>query len=87
MGVQFFLGVAFSLSMCNAILLPIVIPAAYITASATPWRNSDAYKTGESLIFRNSAETLVEESGLALDHPVAAKFRSHVLAGHWNRVS
>lgn len=37
--------------------------------------------------FRQSVETLVEESGLALDHPVAAKFRSHVLAGQWNRVS
>ena len=29
----------------------------------------------------------MEESGCALEHPSAAKFRAHVIAGEWNQVS
>lgn len=36
--------------------------------------------------YRQTAEKLVEESGLSLEHPVAARFRIHVLAGHWRMV-
>lgn len=31
-------------------------------------------------------ESLMEESGCALEHPKAAKFRSHVLSGEWEQV-
>ena len=30
---------------------------------------------------------LMEESGCALEHPNAAKFRSYVIAGEWDQVS
>ncbi|ODN03641.1 WD repeat-containing protein 26 [Orchesella cincta] len=32
-----------------------------------------------------SAETLMHESGCRMDHPVAAKFRSHVMNGDWGK--
>lgn len=32
-----------------------------------------------------SAETLMHESGCRMDHPVAAKFRSHVMNGEWGK--
>lgn len=32
---------------------------------------------------RRSAALLMEESGLHLEHPAAATFRQHVLAGDW----
>ena len=31
-------------------------------------------------------ENLMDESGCALEHPKAAKFRSHVLSGEWEQV-
>lgn len=29
----------------------------------------------------------MKESGLSLEHPIAARIRNHVSVGHWNRVS
>lgn len=34
---------------------------------------------------RRSAALLMEESGLHLEHPAAATFRAHVLAGDWGK--
>lgn len=30
--------------------------------------------------------SLVEETGCPLEHPMAATFRTHVIAGHWDEV-
>jgi len=35
--------------------------------------------------FRKSAETLMDESGCRMDHPVAAEFRTHVMNGNWGK--
>ena len=34
----------------------------------------------------STLENLMDESGCALEHPKAAKFRSHVLSGEWEQV-
>lgn len=35
----------------------------------------------------NTLASLVEESGCPLEHPRAATFRAHVIAGEWDEVS
>ena len=40
-----------------------------------------------SLHCSSTLTQLVEESGCALEHPKAAVFRGHVLAGEWEEVS
>jgi len=35
---------------------------------------------------RQTADKLVDESGLYLEHPVATQLRSHILAGNWTKV-
>ncbi|XP_067943708.1 WD repeat-containing protein 26-like [Watersipora subatra] len=39
-----------------------------------------------SIGLEQTAKILIEESGLPLEHPVAARFRIHVLAGRWRKV-
>lgn len=34
----------------------------------------------------DTLENLMEESGCALEHPKAAKFRCHVISGEWEQV-
>ena len=40
-----------------------------------------------SLHCSSTLSQLVEESGCSLEHPKAAVFRGHVLAGEWEEVS
>lgn len=35
--------------------------------------------------FQSTLQNLMDESGCALEHPKAAKFRSHVIAGEWQQ--
>lgn len=53
------------------------------TVPSPPWTLVKVYK----LYCRQTAEMLVEESGLSLEHPVAARFRNHILAGQWTQVN
>lgn len=38
------------------------------------------------VLFSETVETLIRESGCRLEHPAAAKFRQDVLAGAWDNV-
>lgn len=35
--------------------------------------------------FSRTADQLIQESGCKLDHPAAAKFQAHVIAGEWSK--
>lgn len=35
------------------------------------------------VFYSRTADLLMQESGCRLDHPAAAKFRSHVMDGEW----
>lgn len=37
--------------------------------------------------YRKSVDTLMEESGCRMDHPVAARFREHVMKGNWGKAN
>ena len=37
-------------------------------------------------LYSNTLSSLVEESGCHLEHPKAACFRAHVIAGEWDEV-